>query len=88
MGKKFPQYLTAPIQILWFEADTFSIIFMSYLVALIFGGFFWLSLIALPYGYSLLKKKYPKGFLKHIWYFTGFVEMKHYPIFFEEEFLE
>jgi len=87
MKRRFPQYLSSPFQVLWFETDELGIIFLFFTVALIYGGVSWIMLLAGPWMYSKLKKKYPRGFLRHLLYFMGLVSMKGYPSYFEEEFI-
>jgi type IV conjugative transfer system protein TraL len=83
-----PRYLHKPIQVLWWEADEFVIVMIFFTLALIFGYVFWLFLFAGPYIYTKFKRKYPRGFFKHLFWFSGVIKMKHYPSFFEKEFLE
>lgn len=86
--KRFPRYLSAPFQVLWFETDEIGIIFLFFFIALIFGSFLWLLVILGPWSYIKLKKKYPRGFLKHVFYFIGLTQLRHYPSFFDKDFLE
>ncbi len=86
--KRFPQYLSAPFQVLWFESDDLVIALIFYVLALLYGGVFWLLIAGGPYAYSSVKKRYPRGFLKHSLYFMGLVRMRGYPEFFETEFYE
>ncbi|MBI3753974.1 MAG: conjugal transfer protein TraL [Deltaproteobacteria bacterium] len=88
MLKRFPKYLSSPYQVLWFETDDMGIIALFSTLAMMIGGWFWLLLFAGPYGYGRLKRKYPRGFLKHCFYFSGVVTLKGYPIFFEKTFQE
>ncbi|RMG69972.1 MAG: type IV conjugative transfer system protein TraL [Nitrospirae bacterium] len=89
MKKKFPQYLSAPYQVLWMEVDEMAVFFTLLIFVYIFTSWitFFLMIIG-TYLYSVTKKKYPRGFLKHCLYFLGFIDMKGYPTFFEKEFLE
>jgi len=86
--KRFPQYLSSPFQVLWFETDELIIAFAFLIFALIFGYLFWLLLFVGPYLYTRLKKKYPRGFLRHVLYFIGLIRIKGYPSYFEREFIE
>jgi len=89
MGKKrFPQYLSSPLQVLWFEPDELCIMLISFILAMIYGWFFWILLVVAPWLYSKMKRKYPRGFFKHVLYFLGLLNIKGYPIFFEEIFVE
>lgn len=88
MTRKFPQYLTQPFQVLWFEPDDLAIMTASFILAQQFGGYLWLTMIVVPWAYSRFKRQYPRGFLRHILYFIGLAPMKGYPQFFERDFLE
>jgi len=88
MSKPFPRYLSAPYQVLWFETDDIGIICLFTILAMMIGGWFWLFLFLGPYGYTKLKNNYPRGFLKHCFFFAGLVTIKGYPIFFEKTFQE
>ncbi len=88
-GKKVPQYLSSPYQLLWFEADDLAIMVVFFLLALMFGGWLlYVSIIAGPVIYGKIKHSYPRGFIKHIMYFTGLVGIKKYPGFWETFFVE
>lgn len=86
--KRFPQYLSKPIQVLWFELDELIIFVFTLTFALIYGGFMWLIFIAFQWFYTRTKRKNARGFLKHILYMFGLLEMKNYPEYFEKEFHE
>ena len=76
------------MQVLWFETDEVGIILAFGLIAMVFGGVTWFFLIAGPWLYSRSKKKYPRGFLLHILYFIGVIQLEFYPDYFEDIFLE
>ena len=88
-GKTFPQYLSKPYQVLWFEPDD---MIMAYAAAIIFGfmigGVFWVIVPIVPFAYGRMKKKYPRGFIKHVGYFLGIITFKGYPGFFQQKFRE
>jgi len=86
--QKFPQYLSKPIQILWFEIDELVIFIFSFTGTLIYGGIFWILCPLVTYLYVRTKRKKPRGFLKHMSYVLGFLEMRNYPDFFQQEFHE
>ena len=87
--RKMPQYLTQPYQLLWFEPDDMTVMTLAYLMAMIFGGWFWwLMMIVLPTAYSRMKRNHPRGFLRHSLYMLGWTKMDGYPQFFEDEFIE
>ena len=84
----FPQYLSAPLQVLWFEADELAVMIIFFTISSLYGGWFWLSLILGPFFYLRIKKNYPKSFIKHLLYFAGLKTPRNYPSFFEKLFLE
>jgi len=88
LNKSFPQYLGKPIQVLWFELDELIIFIFTLTLALIYGGLMWIIFIGVQWFYTRTKRKHAKGFLKHILYMLGFLEMRNYPEYFEKEFHE
>ena len=86
--RPMPQYLSAPLQVVWFESDEVGLIIMAFTMAMIFGGFSWLLLPAVPFVYSRVKRSQPKGFLRHLLYYAGLMKMYGYPDFWEKEFSE
>jgi len=86
--ERFPQYLSSPVQVLWFESDELAMLFLCLILAMIFGGVFWLLMAAGPFVYSRLKKNYPRGFFKHLTYFIGIKELSPYPGPFQNFFVE
>ena len=86
--RKFPQYLSRPLQVLWLETDDFGIAVFCFIIASIFKGWFWLLVIAGPLLYMRAKLRYPRGFLKHILYLSGVKDLEGYPTAFQKEFLE
>jgi len=89
MERRFPIYLSQTLQILWFEVDDLSIFMCFFVLAMMFDGLvLWALAFILPYAYSKAKKKYPRGFLKHILYFAGLTDLKGYPCYYEKDFHE
>lgn len=89
MNSRFPQYLSSPIQVLWFELDEVGLFFSCVSFALIFGGIIWFMLvIAIPVGYRKLKNNYPRGFQNNIEYLIGFKELTYYPGAFQNKYEE
>lgn len=88
MDVNVQQYLSSPIQVLWFEADDIGIIFFCFTVSMVFGGFSWLVALLGPFLYRRCKTKYPKSFLKHMLYFSGLKSLKGYPNSFANHFQE
>jgi type IV conjugative transfer system protein TraL len=89
MSSRVPQYLSSPMQIMWFESDEFAIMVILFTLAMVFGGWtMWGLFFFGTWGYIKAKNKYPQGFLKHMIYFAGLKEMAYYPGPFEKEFNE
>ncbi|MBN2251597.1 MAG: type IV conjugative transfer system protein TraL [Candidatus Altiarchaeota archaeon] len=88
MQIRFPQYLSSPIQVLWFEADELGIILLFFTLAFLFGNIFYLLMFLGPYVYAKVKTKYPSGFLQHLFYFTGLTRLNFYPDSFTRTFIE
>ena len=87
-SQRFPQYLSKPFQILWFEVDELVIFLFSLTLALIYGKLMWIVFLAVQYFYTRTKRTKSRGFLKHVLYLLGFLKMKHYPEYFQREFHE
>jgi len=88
MRQQFPQYLSAPLQVLFWDSDELCIILMFFTIAMIFGSVTWILVVAGPWAYSSVKKKYPRGFIRHLLYFAELIEFQKYPGFLEDEFIE
>jgi len=82
------QYLHKPYQVLFFEEDELVLFVILFLLAFIFGGIFWIMIIPCIFGYTTIKKRLPRGHLRHIFYAVGLVGLKGYPSFFENKFIE
>jgi len=87
-SRKFPQYLSRSFQVLWLELDELAIFLFLLTMALVYGGLAWVGFVVGQYWYSRIKRRRPRGFLKHILYLSGFVSMKNYPDYFQQEFHE
>lgn len=87
-ARNFPQYLSRPFQVLWAELDELAIFLSLLTMALIYGGFAWFVFVVGQYFYSRMKRRRPRGFLKHVLYMCGFISMKNYPDYFQKEFHE
>jgi len=88
MNERIPQFLSTPLQILWFESDDIGICAVCFTLAMLFGGWFWLFLFLAPYLYMRAKKRYPTSFFRHLLYFSGLKELDRYPGPFENNFIE
>ena len=88
MERPFPQYLSNPLQVLWFESDELAVIVFCFVLALVYGGLVWLGFLAGPYLYHRTKQNKPRGYLFHLLYTVGLLKMEGYPSHFEQEFRE
>ncbi|MFH7319279.1 type IV conjugative transfer system protein TraL [Desulfurivibrio sp. D14AmB] len=88
LSRPFPQYLSKPIQVLWFEPDDMVVIMSTFVLGLVYGGVAWLAVLAGPPLFIHLKKSKPRGYLIHLLYVVGLLRMKGYPAYFEKEFHE
>ncbi len=86
MEYRVPQYLHRPIQLLWWEQDEIVSIIIGYLLGFFLGGWWYLSLIAVPYAYIRFRRQMPRGFLLHLQYRAGLMSFKGYPHYFIREF--
>ncbi|MEM7828039.1 MAG: type IV conjugative transfer system protein TraL [Candidatus Aenigmatarchaeota archaeon] len=87
-NEKFPQYLHRPYQVLWFETDDMGLLALCFILAIIFGGIFWILLFVVPTVYMKTKAKYPRGYLRHLLYFAGVLPFRKYPEFTVKEWSE
>jgi type IV conjugative transfer system protein TraL len=93
--RNFPQYLSKPMQVLWFEIDELVIFLFTLTFALIYGSFstlpgitVWVLFVAIQYFYTKTKRNKPRGFLKHLLYAASLIKMDDYPEYFQQEFHE
>lgn len=86
--ERFPQYLSSPVQVLWWEADELAIVFLSLTLAMVFGGVTWAVLVFGPLLYSRAKRKHQRGFLKHLLWYLGIKDLRPYPGPFQNSFWE
>ncbi len=89
MRVKFPRHLNAPLQIIFFEADDIGVFMILLFIAMTFKH--WILYVLMILGtwqYRRIKSKYPRGFLLHVLYFWGLVDLSRYPSAFENVFIE
>lgn len=86
--RSFPQYLNNQLQVLWFELDELILIFGFLLLGLMFSSLFFIAMFVVPYLFGKMKKKYPRGLLRHMLYTSGLDTFDGYPISFERYFNE
>lgn len=87
-SQQFPQYLSKPIQVLWFETDELILFVFTLTLALIYGKIMWLIFLVVQYFYTRTKRVKPRGFLKHVFYMLGLIKIRNYPDYFQREFHE
>ena len=87
-GARVPQYLSQPIMVLWFDIDEVLVFLLGLSMAVMFGGIWWILSIAATWGYIKIKKNYPKGLLKHMFYAIGVLKFDSYPIYQEKHHIE
>jgi type IV conjugative transfer system protein TraL len=88
IARKFPQYLSKPFQILWFEVDELVLFLFFLTLSLLYGKLMWIVFLISQYSYTKTKRSQARGFLKHVLYVFGLVKMNHYPDYFQQEFHE
>ena len=88
-SRVLPAQLGAPLQVLFWETDDLLLMMMAFIVAMI-TDLWWcyLGIIVLPMAYGRMKMSRPKGFLRHMLYYGGFISMKGYPIYYDKDFQE
>jgi hypothetical protein len=88
IARKFPQYLSKPFQVLWFEVDELVLFLFFLTLSLLYGKLMWIVFLISQYSYTKTKRSQARGFLKHVLYVFGLVKMNHYPDYFQQEFHE
>jgi len=88
IARKFPQYLSKPFQVLWFEVDELVLFLFFLTLSLLYGKLMWIIFLISQYSYTKTKRSQARGFLKHVLYAFGLVKMNHYPDYFQQEFHE
>ena len=87
--KRFPRYLSSPLQIFIFETDELGMVFFFLLLSQMFSGWYmYLLLIIAPWVYKNMKRNHPRGFLRHLLYVVGIVQFKNCPNYFDKTFRE
>lgn len=88
MKVRVPQELHLPLQILWFYQDEMMVIIASYVLGMVVGGWFWLSVILGPTLYIRIKRNKPRGFLAHTLFNVGLIQLEGYPSNYYREYHE
>ena len=89
-SSKFPQYMSSPIEVLWWEVDQVAIAVVSFTCTLLMKGgiVMWVGILLINYFFNAAKRNKPRGFIKHIIYMFGFAKLENYPDYFEQKFHE
>lgn len=88
-SRVFPAHLGAPLQVLFWETDDLLLMMMAFILAMVTDEWYcYASIFFVPMLYGRLKRNRPKGFLRHLLYYSGFLTMKGYPIYFDRDFRE
>ncbi len=85
---RIPKYLHKPYSVLFLESDDLALLFLFFMLAMIFGGIFWIFLLVVPIVWWRLKTKYSRGLLRQIIYVVGLVNLKNVPHYFANKFYE
>ena len=85
----FPQYMSLPVEVLWWEMDQVAIAALSFTAAILQGGLvMWIGFFAVNYFYGRTKRNKPRGFMKHVIYMFGMSNLENYPEYFQQEYSE
>ena len=90
MEYRIPRYLNEQIRFIGLQSDEFAIVLLSLYFCAIFR-FKWIVLflnIAMVAVFIWLNRNFPRGFIRHLAYFSGFYKFAHYPEFFANRFVE
>jgi len=90
MQYQIPRYLNEQVRFIGLQSDEFFIVLLSIYFCAIFR-FQWIVLflnIAMVIVFIWLNRNFPRGFIRHLAYFSGFYKFDHYPEFFANRFVE
>lgn len=90
MKYRIPRYLNEQIRFIGLTSDEFAIVILSIYICAILR-FQWIVMIlsiALAVGFIWLNRNFPRGFVRHLAYFSGFYNFTKYPQFFANRFVE
>jgi type IV conjugative transfer system protein TraL len=90
MKYRIPRYLNEQIRFIGLTSDEFAMVILAIYFSALFK-FQWIVLclnIALVVGFIWLNRNFPRGFVRHLAYFSGFYRFTHYPEFFANRFVE
>jgi type IV conjugative transfer system protein TraL len=90
MQYQIPRYLNEQVRFVGLQSDEFCIVVLSIYFCAIFR-FQWIVLflnISMVVVFIWLNRNFPRGFVRHLAYFSGFYKFDHYPEFFANRFVE
>ena len=90
MQYQIPRYLNEQVRFIGLQSDEFFIVLLSIYFCAIFR-FQWIVQflnIAMDVVFIWLNRNFPRGFIRHLAYFSGFYKFDHYPEFFANRFVE
>ncbi len=90
MQYQIPRYLNEQVRFIGLQSDEFFIVLLSIYFCAIFR-FQWIVLflnISMVVVFIWLNRNFPRGFIRHLAYFSGFYKFDHYPQFFANRFVE
>ena len=90
MQYQIPRYLNEQVRFIGLQSDEFLIVILSVYFCAIFR-FQWIVLIlniSMVFVFIWLNRNFPRGFIRHLAYFSGFYKFDHYPEFFANRFVE
>ena len=85
-----PRYLNEQVRFVGLQSDEFIIVMLSIYFCAIFR-FQWIVIflnIAMLALFIWLNRNFPRGFIRHLAYFSGFYKFSKYPEFFANRFVE
>jgi len=87
---RIPKFLHRPYQVLFLDSEDLGLIFFIFIVNFLFdiGKLGWILSVLGMYFLFRIKRNGPRGYLKHLGYYVGFVKFKMAPGRFETKFYE
>ena len=82
------RYLYKPYRVLWFETEELALMAIGLLTSISITVFMIFPFLFLVYLVRKCKKKYPRGYLKHLAFHLGYYRFKGAPASYEREFQE
>ncbi len=90
MRYQIPRYLNEQVRFVGMQSDEFIICLLSVYFCAIFR-FQWLVVLlnlTMVASFIWLNRNFPRGFIRHLAYFSGFFRFSKYPDFFANRFIE